>query len=39
MAIRNSVSNKFLSMFVDGIKVFDCRLPRVDIVMKFVFEL
>ena len=27
MAIENSVSNNFLSMFVDRINIFDCRLP------------
>ena len=27
MAVENSVSNDFLSTFVDGIDVFDCRLP------------
>ena len=26
MAIKNSVSNDFLSMFVDSIYVFDCLL-------------
>ena len=26
----NSVSNDFLSTFVDSISVFDCRLPGVD---------
>ena len=26
MAIENSVSNDFLSKFVDSINVFDCRL-------------
>ena len=29
MAIENSVSNHFLSTFVDSIDVFDCRLPGV----------
>ena len=29
MAIENSVSNDFLSMFVDSINVFDCRLSSV----------
>ena len=29
MAIKNSVSNDFLSMFLDCIGVFDCRLPGV----------
>ena len=29
MAIENSVSNDFRSMFVDSIDVFDCRLPGV----------
>ena len=29
MAIENSVSNDFLSSFVDSINVFDCRLPGV----------
>ena len=29
MAIENSVSNDFLSPFVDCINVFDCRLPGV----------
>ena len=29
MAIKNSVSNDFLSTFVDSINVFDCRLPGV----------
>ena len=27
MAIKNSVSNDFLSLFVESIDVFDCRLP------------
>ena len=29
MAIKNSVSNDFLSTFVDSINVLDCRLPGV----------
>ena len=29
MAIENSVSNDFLSTFLDSIGVFDCRLPDV----------
>ena len=29
MAIINSVSNDFLSMFLDSIGVFDCCLPGV----------
>ena len=29
MAIGNSVSNDFLSTFVDGINVFDCHFPGV----------
>ena len=29
MAIKNSVSNDFLSTLVDSIHVFDCRLPGV----------
>ena len=29
MTIKNSVSDNFLSMFVDCIDVFDCRLPGV----------
>ena len=29
MAIKNSVSNGFLSSFVDSINVFDCRLSGV----------
>ena len=29
MAIKNSVSNHFLYMFVDSIDVFDCPLPGV----------
>ena len=29
MAIENSVSNDFLSTFVDSVNVFDCRLPSV----------
>ena len=29
MAIENSVSNDFLSTFVDSTNVFDCRLPGV----------
>ena len=29
MAIENSVSNDFLSTFIDSIDVFDCRLPGV----------
>ena len=29
MTIENSVSNDFLSTFVDSINVFDCRLPGV----------
>ena len=33
MAIENSVSNEFLSTFVDSIDVFDCRLPGVYIGM------
>ena len=31
MAIENSVSNNFVSTFVDSINVFDCRLPSVSI--------
>ena len=31
MAIKNFVSNDFLSTFVDSINVFDCRLPGVSI--------
>ena len=27
MAIENSVSNDFLSAFIDSIGVFDCHLP------------
>ena len=30
MAIKNTVSNDFLSMFVDSINVFDCRLSGVN---------
>ena len=30
MTIKNSVSNDFLSTFVDSINVFDCRLPGVN---------
>ena len=30
MAIENSVSNIFLSRFVDSINIFDCRLFGVD---------
>ena len=33
MAIENSVSNDFLSTFVDSINVFDCRLPCVNMVV------
>ena len=29
MAIENTVSNNFLSTFVDSINVFDCRLSGV----------
>ena len=29
MAIKNSVSNDFLSAFVDSIEVFNCCLPSV----------
>ena len=29
MAIENSVSNNFLSTFLDSIGIFDCRLPGV----------
>ena len=29
MAIKNSVSNDFLSKFVDSMSVFDCRLSGV----------
>ena len=29
MAIENSVSNDFLSTFVESINIFDCRLPSV----------
>ena len=29
MAIKNYVSNDFLSTFLDGIGIFDCRLPGV----------
>ena len=29
MAIESSVSNDFLSTFVDSINIFDCRLSRV----------
>ena len=29
MTIENSISNDFLSTFVDSIDVFDCRLPGV----------
>ena len=32
MTIENSVSNDFLSTFVDSIDVFDCRLPGVHMV-------
>ena len=32
MAIENSVSNDFLSTFVDSIDVFDYRLPGVELV-------
>ena len=31
MTIENSVSNDFLSTFVDSIGVFDCRLPGVNL--------
>ena len=34
MAIKNSVSNDFLSMSVDSIGVFDCCLPGVITVSK-----
>ena len=30
MAIKNSVSNDFLSTFLDSIGIFDCGLPSVD---------
>ena len=33
MAIKNSVSNDFLSMFLNSIGVFDCRLPSVVLVL------
>ena len=29
MAIENSVSNDFISTFVDSINIFDCHLPAV----------
>ena len=29
IAIKNSVSNDFLSTFFDSIDIFDCCLPRV----------
>ena len=29
MAIENSVSNDFLSTFIDSINIFDCRLSGV----------
>ena len=29
MTMENSVSNDFLSTFIDSIDVFDCRLPGV----------
>ena len=39
MAIKNSVSNKFLSKFVDSINVFDCRLFGVIKVKSFVIHI
>ena len=30
MAIKNSVSSNFLSMFVDSIVLFDCAIPGVE---------
>ena len=33
MAIKNTVSNDFLSKFLDSISVFDCRLPGVNYFM------
>ena len=38
MAIENSVSNDFLSIFVASIKVFDCRLPGVRNQTIIIFE-
>ena len=37
MAIEKFVSNDFLSMFVDSIDVFDCRLPGVFTLLLFPF--
>ena len=38
MAIENSVSNDFLSIFVASINVFDCRLPGVRNQTIIIFE-
>ena len=39
MAIKNSVSNNFLSVFVDSINVFNYRLSGVDIRVKKLHKL
>ena len=39
MAIKNSVSNDFLSKFVDSINVFDCRLFSVKKVKSFTIHI
>ena len=39
MAIENSVSNDFLSTFVDSIDVFDCHLPGVITMVKYVLKI
>ena len=36
MAIKNSVSNDFLSSFVDSIYIFDCRLPSVQYIKQYI---
>ena len=35
MAIENSVSNDFLSKFIDSIDVFDCHLPSVLLTIRY----
>ena len=37
MAIENSVSNDFLSTFLDSIGVFNCRLPGVYILSQSLY--
>ena len=39
MAIKSSVSNNFLSMFFDGINVFDCLLPGVIILQETLLKI